>query len=342
MTWRRLTRAVRLTVVGAAVATVVGVLASPATADPAPTTASEALQQYQHLSQKADKLNEKYLAAKVDLQKKRARWQRAKKAAVTARQHEQQAQAQQERFRGRVDELSRASYQGARFSELSALLSGTSPQNFLDRASALNVIATDSYDGLHRLAHATADAQRARQQATAAKQQAARAKRAAQKMVTDIQHHKQALQDQIDKVKAALDRLTAAERSALQDPGDMGVFIAPPGAAGVAMQAALSQRGKPYVWGADGPDAYDCSGLTMWAYAQAGISLPHSAAAQQDLGVPVSRSELQPGDLVFMGSPAYHVGIYVGSGEMVDAPTSGEVVKVQPLWGFTNARRLAG
>jgi cell wall-associated NlpC family hydrolase len=93
----------------------------------------------------------------------------------------------------------------------------------------------------------------------------------------------------------------------------------------------MSQQGKPYVWGAAGPDSYDCSGLTMWAWAQAGVSLPHQSAEQQALGTPVSQGQLQPGDLVFFGSPAYHVGMYIGNGMMVHAPTTGDVVKVSPL-----------
>ena len=86
---------------------------------------------------------------------------------------------------------------------------------------------------------------------------------------------------------------------------------------------------------------YDCSGLVMRAAAAAGISLAHSAAAQQRSGHRVSLSQLQPGDLVFWGNPAYHVGIYVGGGKILDAPHTGTVVQVQPIWGRpSSATRL--
>lgn len=105
------------------------------------------------------------------------------------------------------------------------------------------------------------------------------------------------------------------------------------GAAGAALQSAMAQIGKPYVWAGSGPNTFDCSGLTMFAYGHAGISLPHSAAAQYSSEPHVSRSNLEPGDLVFFGSPIHHVGIYVGNGMMVHAPETGELVQVAPLQG---------
>mgnify|MGYP004466473253 CR=1 FL=1 len=99
--------------------------------------------------------------------------------------------------------------------------------------------------------------------------------------------------------------------------------------------AAMSQRGKSYVWGTAGPSTYDCSGLTMWAFAKVGISLPHSSVAQSQMGTRVSVSELQPGDLVFFGSPVHHVGIYIGGGQFVHAPKAGDVVKVTSISAYT-------
>jgi cell wall-associated NlpC family hydrolase len=115
-------------------------------------------------------------------------------------------------------------------------------------------------------------------------------------------------------------------------------------AAQLAVNTALAQQGKPYVWAAAGPNAYDCSGLTQRAYAAAGIHLPHSSRLQSTMGTPVSRAQLQPGDLVFFYSPVSHVGMYIGNGQMVHAPTSGSVVKVvsiDHMPGFHSARRLA-
>ena len=112
---------------------------------------------------------------------------------------------------------------------------------------------------------------------------------------------------------------------------------APSDAAAKAVQAALSQLGKPYQFGAQGPDSYDCSGLTMWAYHQAGINLPRTAQNQFATGTKVDRANLAPGDLVFFaGSDGTivpgHVGIYVGNGQMIDAAHTGTVVRVEAMW----------
>jgi cell wall-associated NlpC family hydrolase len=100
-----------------------------------------------------------------------------------------------------------------------------------------------------------------------------------------------------------------------------------------AVQVAMAQIGKPYVWAGAGPNVFDCSGLTMYAWGAAGVLMPHSAAAQYAMFPHVDRSALQPGDLVFFGSPIHHVGMYVGGGQMVDAPETGQDVQVQPLFG---------
>lgn len=95
---------------------------------------------------------------------------------------------------------------------------------------------------------------------------------------------------------------------------------------------ALSKLGSPYQWAADGPNSFDCSGFTMWVYAQVGISLPHSSRAQINVGQRVSRDNLAPGDLVFFGrSTIHHVGIYIGSGNFVHSPNTGDVVKITSL-----------
>lgn len=99
----------------------------------------------------------------------------------------------------------------------------------------------------------------------------------------------------------------------------------------VAIDFALSQVGTPYGYGQSGPDAYDCSGLTSAAWGEAGVSLPRSSGAQIGAGTRVSRSELQPGDLVFFYSPISHVGIYLGDGELVHASRPGEPVNVASM-----------
>jgi peptidoglycan DL-endopeptidase CwlO len=101
-----------------------------------------------------------------------------------------------------------------------------------------------------------------------------------------------------------------------------------------ALAFAESQLGKPYQWGGAGPASYDCSGLVMVAWDRAGVALPHSAQDQYNLTSRVSLGNLVPGDLVFFGTPTdvYHVGMYVGDGEMVDAPETGQDVSIQPIY----------
>jgi cell wall-associated NlpC family hydrolase len=112
------------------------------------------------------------------------------------------------------------------------------------------------------------------------------------------------------------------------------------GVVGVAMQ----YLGTPYVWGGASPGGFDCSGLVMYAYAQVGVSLPHSSYAQYGMGVPVSYDQLQPGDLVFFDGLG-HVGIYIGGGQFIHAPHTGDVVKISSMSGwyassFVGGRRI--
>jgi cell wall-associated NlpC family hydrolase len=121
--------------------------------------------------------------------------------------------------------------------------------------------------------------------------------------------------------------------------------VAPPPTHGGVVGVAMSQLGTPYVWGGGAPGGFDCSGLVMWAYAQVGVSLPHSSYAQYGYGVPVSKDQLQPGDLVFFDGLG-HVGIYIGGGQFVHAPHTGDVVKISSLgedWyasTYVGARRI--
>ena len=98
--------------------------------------------------------------------------------------------------------------------------------------------------------------------------------------------------------------------------------------------------GTPYVWGGASPSGFDCSGFTMYVYAQVGVSLPHSSYAQYGMGVPVAQSDLQPGDLVFFYGLG-HVGIYIGGGQYIHAPHTGDVVKISSIGsGYVGARRI--
>ncbi len=127
-------------------------------------------------------------------------------------------------------------------------------------------------------------------------------------------------------------------------PAASASVVAPNPTAQVAVDTALAQQGDPYVWAGAGPDVFDCSGLTQYAFAAAGIELPHSSGMQSTMGTYVPRDQLQPGDLIFFYSPVGHVGMYIGDGQMVHAPQPGETVEIIPVdyvWGYNTARRLA-
>lgn len=115
------------------------------------------------------------------------------------------------------------------------------------------------------------------------------------------------------------------------------------GAAGTAVTNAMSKLGASYKWGGNGPSSFDCSGLVNWAYKNTGVELPRTSRALSQVGVPVSRSNLQPGDLVFFYSPVSHVGIYIGDGKMVHASSSSKPVAVDSIDGrdYNSARRVA-
>ncbi len=152
--------------------------------------------------------------------------------------------------------------------------------------------------------------------------------------------------------KAAADKKVAAAKAAAAaavahvprptPSTDAPTVSAGTGVGAAALAIAQGKIGKPYVWGAVGPNAFDCSGLVMWAFKQVGVSLPRTAAAQSQVGTAVSKGDLQPGDLVFFYSPVSHVGIYLGGGKVLNATQSGEPVQISNMayMPFHNARRV--
>ncbi|GAB1514276.1 NlpC/P60 family protein [Actinophytocola sp. KF-1] len=318
---------------------------------PPPETASEALAQYKKLSDQAEQVNEDLLAAKTDLDKKNAALAKANQDLAAAKRAQDQAAADEEAFRGQVDNLTNASFQGARFNKLSALLTGSSADDFLERASALGVIAADNEEALSKLTAAVNQAADAQAKAADAKKRAADASAAAKQLVDKVTKTKNSLDAQIDKVEDAYEKLSGADQQVLMGETDNSVYLAVgPGLGPAAAEAAMSQRGKMYVWGAAGPDNYDCSGLTMWAYAQVGVSLPHSSRAQYGYGKSVAYGEWQAGDLLFYGSSAssiHHVAMYIGDGMLVHASQSGTPVQTAaaPDGGggdYLGAKRIVG
>ncbi|MGQ0480768.1 MAG: C40 family peptidase [Pseudonocardia sp.] len=125
-------------------------------------------------------------------------------------------------------------------------------------------------------------------------------------------------------------------------PEPVPAAVPRPSKGAAAISAAMSVRGTPYRWGGTGKGGFDCSGLMLWSFKKAGITLPRTSRAQSRIGTPVSRGDLRPGDLVFFYRPVSHVGLYVGDGKVVHAVGGGDVVRVSPLgrMPFSGARRL--
>jgi cell wall-associated NlpC family hydrolase len=134
--------------------------------------------------------------------------------------------------------------------------------------------------------------------------------------------------------RQAAARVPSPAGSGAVHPVEVNIPPAPPpsSAAGTAVATARAQLGKPYRYAASGPDSFDCSGLTMYAWRSAGVSLPHSSGAQYASLPHVAMSQLQPGDLVFFGRPIHHVGMFVGGGTMIHAPETGDVVKYSTIY----------
>jgi cell wall-associated NlpC family hydrolase len=240
-------------------------------------------------------------------------------------------------------------YESGSLGAAGALLDSSSNTNYLERLQTLDMMSTHNAQVVEQVSHARSDAVDAQQHAQSLLD-AARSQRDA------LAQQRKSVESQIRKYQNLLASLNSAQQYAYlrasnpalsaQKVAALHVTGAPSSAARTAVQFALDQVGKPYVFGAAGPGSYDCSGLTMAAWAKAGVSLPHSAAGQYDYGHHVSRDELRPGDLIFFYQPIGHVTIYIGDGMMVSAPTEGENVSVVPLSAFngsyTGATRLTG
>jgi peptidoglycan DL-endopeptidase CwlO len=346
----RLKHAVRGAVALSAVTVAVSLNPATANADPTPpANEQDAQKQVEQQTAQADQIGQQYLAAKDDLAAKQADVASATADIDKYGKQLADAQAKEDQFRGQVDQVAAAAFDGAQFTQLSALLTGKSAQDFLDQSSALQLLAQQNASVLDTYEGAVKSASDAKTKATAAQKKAKDAADAAQKILDDLQNKKDAATKAVNDAKAAVAKLSAAAKQSLGAAGNMGTFIGPAGAAGTAMQAALSQRGVPYQWGGEEAGVgFDCSGLMQWAWAQAGISLPRSAAAQFGPGKSVARSDLQAGDVVFFGTSAsniYHVGMMVSSTEFVHAPTQNQVVKVQPLSvmsDYFGAKRYVG
>ncbi len=288
-------------------------------------------------------LTEQWHLAKDRLQASRAAADRARSDVALATAGADQARAAQDEFRGQVDRLTSATFQGVRISSVTAVLISDSPEEFLDQMFALDVLAVSSKEVMARLAAAVARAEEAELVATDAETRAAVAELDAARITDDVAEASQQMGEQIGLVQARLGELTVDELARYASEGfiDFPIDVQGAGVGAAALRAALTRQGAPYIWGAEGPGAFDCSGLVLWAYHQAGVILPRSSWQQARVGTPVV-SGLKPGDLIALYEPVSHIGMYVGDGLYVNAPQAGDVVKVArvPWHVVTAVRRI--
>nr|WP_308188403.1 NlpC/P60 family protein [Nocardia australiensis] len=247
-----------------------------------------------------------------------------------------------------VDRAAIAAYQGARTNRLFAVLASNSPQQLLDQMSTLDVLSAKTSDQLNLYKSATTAAADAEAVAKAADDKARAASTRADQVRTELERKRADLSGSIAQVVSAWGTLSATEKSALVGspfpPGfDRDTLLQGlvPGSGTSALAAGLTRIGDPYVWGATGPNQFDCSGLVQWAFKQVGMDVPRTSSQQASFGTPVDQKDLQPGDVVFFYPDISHVGIYAGNGLMLHASTFGVPVAVSPMSStpFHSARR---
>jgi cell wall-associated NlpC family hydrolase len=281
------------------------------------------------LSNEINSLNEQYNGLRIQLTQAHTETQ------VAERTYEQDL-ARLGAGKLAVGQLAAQSYMNGGLSTPLELLTTSTPGTLIGRASFMQVLQQENGDQVSQIAQGVAAAQRARE---SAQQQAKKA----QQLTAEMGSKRRQAQAKINLLNSSV---FAKAMAVFQQTGKYPSFSIPTAntIGAQALRAALTRRGDPYVWGAAGPSAFDCSGLVLWAYAQVGISLPHFTGDQWTMGVHVARSQLQPGDLVFFYPDIGHVGLYIGNGLMVDAPDFGEVVQVQPvMWDvYVGAVRIVG
>ena len=294
------------------------------TASATPATSTRLEDQLDRQNREADALVEQYNQSNEALKKIRRTLKGLRAEASGAEDDLRKLQAT-------LGARASAAYTQGAGSAVAAVLGSDDPAAAIARVQVLDLLAAHDGDLMDQLGVAgQAFDERQRNLVAAEKAQAAEVERLAAK--------KAEVERAADKTRALLARMRAADRPAA--PSAPSSPVAPPpsggggggsGSAAAAVAYARAQVGKPYCYGGSGPGCFDCSGLTLMAWAQAGVSLPHSSASQYNVGRRISASELQPGDLIFYYSPISHVSIYIGGGQRISATHTGDYVRVQSL-----------
>jgi len=295
------------------------------TAVATPASSARLEDQLDRLNRESDQLVEQYNQSNEALK-------RTRRSLKGLRAQASGAEADVRKLRAVLGARASAAYVQGAGSAVAAVLGSDDPAAAIARVQVLELLAANDGDLMEQLGVAgKALGERQRDLVAAERSQAAEVDRLAAK--------KAEVERAADKTRALLARMRAANRSSV--PSRPSAPVAPPpsgggggggsGSAAAVVAYARAQVGKPYCYGGSGPGCFDCSGLTMMAWRQAGVSLPHSSSAQYNVGRRISAGELQPGDLIFYYSPISHVSVYIGNGQRISATHTGDYVRVQSL-----------
>lgn len=294
---------------------------------PQPTLTSLVAQARQ-LSNEIDALGQQIDGLRIQLAHARSAAKLAEQAAV--RDEKAVSSSQQA-----VAALAAQSYMNVGFDPTLQLLTSGDPNEFLNEAATIQELDQNAGMRYTTLRSAQLAAERA---STTARQQIAQVT----KLQGQVKSKTAVIQSKMDKINSSA---MQQAMEIFQQTGQYPSYTLPLAntVGATALRYALTRRGDAYVWGAAGPSQFDCSGLVVWSFEQEGIALPHYTGSLWNSGMHVSREQLEPGDLVFFFADISHVGMYVGNGLMVDAPTYGQPVQVQAIdWSaYVGAVRIA-
>ncbi|MFG3548578.1 NlpC/P60 family protein [Streptomyces sp. NPDC047725] len=234
-------------------------------------------------------------------------------------------------MRDALGSLAGAQYRSGGVDPSLALLLSAEPDDYLDKASVLDRVTTRQAGELRELRQLLRELAQDRAEAAHKLAELEKGRKA-------VAAHKKTVQRKLAEARRLLAGLPAGERDAygrasrsgrtdLTGPGGVPAS----GRAAAALAAARSALGKPYIWGANGPSGFDCSGLIQWSYAQAGVGLPRTSQEQRYAGRRIPLSEARPGDLVAYRDDASHIGMYAGNGQVIHAPRPGAPVRYDPV-----------
>lgn len=330
--------------IGGAVLLTATLLAAPASAQP--TTVAGLLAYYYDLSAQAEAVNEELLSVQEQLTTQQ-------QASATATKAADDAKANADVLRAKADHAQDADQMAnvlaasrSDLDGLSALVTSTSPDDLVGKLEAASLV--EHLTGGPRQGDAAlAVAEDAESKAVAAAKQAQDLEAQVTASANDVRQRRSALDAQITEVRQALDNLTPEQRSLLEsiEDYDSGDVVIPGGNVGQALQFALAQLGKPYLWGAVGPDSYDCSGLVQTSFRAAGVTVPRVSRDQARVGKKIARPDVRAGDLIFYYEPVHHVAIAIDANRAIHAPSFGQDVKIgaiDSIGPITVIRRVVG